>query len=136
MIEAITGRAIVAHVADVERGFLGAALREQELELRNPVVDTADLHRELRRLGRENPSERDPIALSDLARDLGLPVHRPHHADGDALTTAQAFIALATHLDAFESQSVGTLERISGRERPTSPVSRLFGRLGIGRAHG
>jgi DNA polymerase-3 subunit epsilon len=136
VIEAITGTAIVAHVAAVERGFLGAALREQELELRNPVVDTADLHRELRRLGREAPSERDPIALSDLARDLGLPVHRPHHADGDALTTAQAFIALATHLDAFESQSVGTLERISGTERPTSPLASLFGRLGIGRGQG
>ena len=136
VIEAITGTAIVAHVAHVERGFLGAALREHELELRNPVVDTADLHRELRRLGREAPSARDPIALSDLARDLGLPVHRPHHADGDALTTAQAFIALATHLDAFESQSVGTLERISGGERPTAPLSKLFGRLGIGRAHG
>ena len=74
--------------------------------------------------------------LSDLARVAGLPVHRPHHADGDALTTAQAFIALATHLEAFETQTVGSLERISGRERPTSPVSRLLGRLGIGRAHG
>lgn len=134
LIEALTGRAIVAHVADVERGFLGAALRRRGLELRNPVVDTADLHRELRRLGREAPSERDPIALSDLARDLGLPVHRPHHADGDALTTAQAFIALATHLDAFEAQTLGTLERISGRERPTSPLASLLGRLGIGRS--
>jgi DNA polymerase-3 subunit epsilon len=136
VIEAITGRGIVAHVADVERGFLDAALRTQGLELGNPVVDTASLHRELRRLGRGAPNERDPIALSDLARDLGLPVHRPHHADGDALTTAQAFIALATHLDAFESQSVGTLERISGTERPTSPLASLFGRLGIGRGQG
>ena len=133
LIEALTGRVIAAHVADVERGFLGAALRTEGVELRNPVVDTASLHRELRRLGREAPGGREPIALSDLARDLGLPVHRPHHADGDALTTAQAFIALATHLDAFESQTLGTLERISGRERSTSPLASLLGRLGLGR---
>ena len=57
VIEALTGRAIVAHVAAVERGFLGAALRERGLELRNPIVDTADLHRELRRL-RQGAAER------------------------------------------------------------------------------
>jgi DNA polymerase III epsilon subunit-like protein len=45
-----------------------------------------------------------------MVRSLGLPVHRPHHADGDALTTAQAFIALATHLEVFKPQTVGSLE--------------------------
>jgi DNA polymerase III epsilon subunit-like protein len=40
-------------------------------------------------------------------------VHRPHHADGDALTTAQAFIALATHLEAFGSVTLGSLEQFS-----------------------
>ena len=51
------------------------------------------------------------VPLSDAARDLGLPVHRPHHADGDALTTAQLFLALATRLDAREPQTVGSLAR-------------------------
>jgi hypothetical protein len=27
---------------------------------------------------------------------MGLPSHRPHVAEGDALTTAQVFLALAT----------------------------------------
>lgn len=136
LLEALSGTAIVAHVAAVECGFLSAALRKQGLDLHNPFVDTALLDREHRRLRREAPSDRDPIALSDLARGLGLPVHRPHHADGDALTTAQAFIALATHLDAFEPQTLGTLERISGTGRRLPSLGSLFGRIGLGRSDG
>jgi DNA polymerase-3 subunit epsilon len=116
LLEALTGTAIVAHVAAVERGFLGAALRKRGLDLRNPVIDTAELDRELRRLRREAPADHEPIGLSEMARGLGLPVHRPHHADGDALTAAQAFIALATHLDEFGAQTVGSLTRASGTE--------------------
>jgi DNA polymerase-3 subunit epsilon len=130
LIGALTGRAVVAHVAAVERGFLGAALSSVGLKLRNPIVDTAVLDRELRRLRRDPPA-RDPIGLSDMARELGLPVHRPHHADGDALTTAQAFIALATHLDAFGAQTLGTLERLSPAvKRPWFRA--LLGRFGSG----
>jgi DNA polymerase III subunit epsilon len=118
LLEALTGRVIVAHVAAVERGFLEAALSVLGEELRNPIVDTAALDRELRRRRRQPASGIDPIGLSELARGLGLPVHRPHHADGDALTTAQAFIALATHLDAFEPQTVGSLERLEQQQGP------------------
>jgi DNA polymerase III subunit epsilon len=121
LLESITGRALVAHVASVERGFLQAALSSLGLELRSPIVDTASLARELRRLRREPPMK-DPIGLTDLARSLGLPVHRRHHADGDALTTAQAFIALATHLDAFGPQTLRSLEQLSlqgGNKRPS-----------------
>ena len=78
---------------------------------------------ELRRLQRVAPLRRggDPstrIAVSSpglggLARSLGLPVHRPHHADGDALTTAQVFIALATHLEFEDPLTLADLVRIS-----------------------
>jgi DNA polymerase-3 subunit epsilon len=134
LYEALTGTALVAHVAEVERSFLDTAMRRRSLELRNPIVDTAKLDLELRRLGRKPPSEHQPIALSDLARGLGLPVHRPHHADGDALTTAQAFIALATHLEAFEPQTLGTLARASGTRRARPSIGSLLGRMGLGRA--
>jgi DNA polymerase III subunit epsilon len=134
LLLALTGAALVAHVAALERGFLGAALMKNGLDLRNPVVDTALLDRELRRLRQESPSDREPIGLSDLARGLHLPVHRPHHADGDALTTAQAFIALATHLDVFEPQTLGTLERISRPERRAPSPKSLLGRFGLGRS--
>ena len=115
---ALTGRPIVAHVAEVERSFLDAALSSVGMKLRNPIVDTAALDRELRRLRGQRPATREPIGLGDMVRSLGLPVHRPHHADGDALTTAQAFIALATHLDALTPQTVGSLER------PREPAKR------------
>jgi DNA polymerase III subunit epsilon len=134
LLEAMSGRALVAHVAAVERAFLRTALSFAGLELRNPLVDTAALDRELRRM-REEPAVNDPIGLSDLARSLGLPVHRPHHADGDALTTAQAFIALATHLEAFEQPlTLGRLEGVSeqgpGYRRPGA-FRRLIKRLGV-----
>ena len=53
------------------------------------------------------------MRLNDAVERLGLPAHRPHHADGDALTTAQLFIALATRLDAVAPQTVGSLARLS-----------------------
>jgi DNA polymerase III epsilon subunit-like protein len=51
------------------------------------------------------------LSLPALAAALGLPAERPHEALSDALTTAQVFIALATHLDAVRSESVGSLAR-------------------------
>ena len=135
LLEALTGRPIVAHVAEVERSFLAAALSGFGTELRNPVIDTAAMDRWLRRLRGQPPARRDPVGLSDMVRSLGLPVHRPHHADGDALTTAQAFIALATHLEVFENPlAVQTLERITeraGRQPAPGPVRRLVQRLGL-----
>jgi DNA polymerase-3 subunit epsilon len=128
LLEALAGRALVAHVAAIERGFLEAALSLFGLELKNRIVDTAELHRELRML-RRDPPETDPVGLGEMARDLGLPVHRPHHADGDALTTAQAFIALATHLEAFRPQTLGTLARFSERRGGVlRALARRFGR--------
>ncbi len=115
LLDAITGRVLVAHVAAVERGFLGAALSEQGLELRNPIVDTAALAQELGR----------PTGLSDLARSFRLPVHRPHHADGDALTTAQVFLALATHFDASEPLTLGAMREL----RHTAPKLSLRDRV-------
>lgn len=133
LLEAIAGRALVAHVATVERGFIGAALSARGLELHNPVIDTAAMDRELRRLRRASPSQTDPIGLSDLAQSLGLPVHRPHHADGDALTTAQAFIALATHLEAFEEPlKLSSLQRMSQDERRAGGLRSLLQRIGLG----
>jgi DNA polymerase III subunit epsilon len=113
LLEALAGRALVAHVASVEVGFLGAALHGTGRRLDNPVIDTDPLAAELFRGRGERPPR--PYPLGALAEALALPVHRPHEADGDALTTAQVFIALATHLDRASPQTVGSLERISGR---------------------
>ena len=126
LIEALAGRVLVAHVAAVERGFLGAALSTVGEKLRNPIVDTAALDQELRRLRGQPAASGDPVGLSEMARALGLPVHRPHEADGDALTTAQAFIALATHLYEFELQTVGSLRRLEDATTRPGLVSRFL----------
>ena len=114
LLEALTGRAMVAHVASIEAGFLGAAFRDSGIKLVNPIIDTAALAAELFRVDSKRPRPR-PLALTTLAESLGLPVHRPHEADGDALTTAQAFLALAAHLDQFSPQTVGSMQRLSHR---------------------
>lgn len=107
LLEALAGRVPVAHTAAVERLFLGRALRERGTRLRGPIADT-----EL--LGRLWLHERDGklwrrLPLTLLAGELGLPAERPHDALGDALTTGQAFIVLATHLDGIRRETVATI---------------------------
>jgi DNA polymerase-3 subunit epsilon len=107
LLAALAGRIPVVHVAQVERPFLQRALRRQGLRLRRPMIDTS-------LLGAIWLCERDgapprSMQLSELAGALGLPVHRAHDAAGDALTTAQVFVALATHLDSLRPETVRTL---------------------------
>ena len=127
LLEALTGRAMVAHVASIEERFLGTALRASGIRLINPIIDTAALATELFRL--RDQGRTAPLGLTPLAETLGLPVHRPHEADGDALTTAQVFLALAAHLDQFSPQTVGLMECLSVPTRSRAPLSRAVRRL-------
>jgi DNA polymerase-3 subunit epsilon len=111
ILEALAGRVLVAHVAWVERGFLAAALKPVGLRLPEPVLDTSVLARRV--FGPARRNAREPLPLSDAARSFGLPVHRPHFAEGDALTTAQLFLALSARLDRADPQTVGSLARLS-----------------------
>jgi DNA polymerase-3 subunit epsilon len=95
LLAALSGRMLVAHVAWVEERFLERALRGHGVRRRGEAIDTAGLAEAV--LGPDPTG--DPLPLSAVATRLGLPVHRPHHADGDALTTAQVFIALAGRLE-------------------------------------
>lgn len=113
ILRSLAGRVLVAHAAWVERGFLAAALRHAGVRsLAKPVLDTAALARHA--LEPQGLPEGDPPPLGEVAKRLGLPVHRPHVAEGDALTTAQVFLALATRLDRrHELQTVESLARLS-----------------------
>jgi DNA polymerase III subunit epsilon len=113
LLHAITGRALVVHTAAVERAFLGRALRERGVRLRGPIVDTEVLGSLW--LHERDGDLRGRLALGDLATALRLPADRPHDALGDALTTAQVFIALAAHLDALHAETVGSLARAGRR---------------------
>lgn len=126
LLAELTGRVLVAHYATVEEGFLHSALLGAGSGLRNPVIDTAGLAAELFSRRRQ----RGEFELTPLARSLGLPVHRPHEADGDALTTAQVFLALATELDAFGPQTVGSLRNLRRHSGPLRTLRRALRRIG------
>ncbi len=106
LIALMTGRVLVAHVSWIESSFLTPVLRRQGVRLRQPVLDTYELGQWW---GRQRGQPLASTFLGELAGRLNLPVHRPHHALGDALTTAQVFIALATHLDRDRPQTVRSL---------------------------
>jgi DNA polymerase-3 subunit epsilon len=100
---ALRGRTPIAHAAWVERSFL----RPLGVGMPRRILDTAVLWRALCvERGEGDPGLR---ALSEVAGRLGLPAHRSHDAEGDALTTAQAFLALATHLEGHGRGTVRAL---------------------------
>jgi DNA polymerase III epsilon subunit-like protein len=90
----------------VERSFLAPLF--SQLRVRLPAaVDTEILGRLflLQRDGTAPPR----LSLGTLLRILGQSGEAPHHALADALCTAQAFIALASRLDARQPATVGSL---------------------------
>jgi DNA polymerase-3 subunit epsilon len=106
ILEELGGRVPVFHVAAVERAFLGPLLRRRRLRM-PACADTEALGRLwLRGRGIQTSGG---LSLERLSARLGQRAAAPHHALADALATAQAFIALASHLDRETSQTVGTL---------------------------
>lgn len=87
---------VVAHCAWIERSFLRRAFRRSYLPFTSPIVDTAVLAHHVLDIELEPDKV---VALEYAATALGLPVHSPHHALGDAVTTASLFIALAGRLE-------------------------------------
>ena len=117
LLTTMVGRVLVAHAAWIERSFLAPVLRRHGMRLRGPILDTRDLGA---LLASERGVPSAASSLTALARSLGLPAHRPHHALGDALTTAQVFIALATLLDGYAPQTVRTLSLARQRAQTLS----------------
>lgn len=106
VLEQLAGRVPVFHTAAVETAFLRRQFARRQVR----VPEAADTEA----LGRLWLSHRDGaapegISLGRLAAVLGQPAETPHHALGDALTTAKAFIALASLLDTLTPQTVGSL---------------------------
>ncbi|MGH2870485.1 MAG: 3'-5' exonuclease [Solirubrobacteraceae bacterium] len=142
LLAVLAGTVPVFHTAWVEQAFLGRALRRLRVRLPD-AADTEVLGRRWA-AGREDgvPSHLggeagvpshfgggggapSHLGLARLAELLGLPAEPPHHALGDALTTAKAFIALASLLDAGEPQTAGSLVRAGADEAPAG--ARRFG---------
>jgi DNA polymerase III subunit epsilon len=110
LLRMLAGRVPVFHTAVVERTFLGRELRRRRVRL-PAEADTEALGRLwLRERAGSHPPVPAGLSLARLCALLGIPGETPHHALGDALTTAKAFIALASHLEAARGpQTVGSL---------------------------
>jgi DNA polymerase-3 subunit epsilon len=108
--ELIGHHPVVAHCAWVERSFLRRAFRRSYLPFASPMVDTAVL---ARRILDVDLGPDQAVSLEYAATALGLPVHSPHHALGDAVTTASLFIALAGQLERGETLTTANLLELS-----------------------
>lgn len=111
LLRALTGKVLLAHAAWVESSFLRRLFKLQGANLTSPIVDTAALTRALGM--RPRISTHEPH-LESLADELGVPVHDPHHALGDAFTTAQVFLVLTHRLEEIHGPlTVGDLVNLS-----------------------
>jgi DNA polymerase III subunit epsilon len=122
LLGALAGRVPVFHTAAIETAFLERQFARRRVRL-PAAADTEALGR--RWLAhRDGSAPPHGISLGRLAGALGQPAEPPHHALGDALTTAKLFIALASLLDTVAPQTVGSLVA-AGVDR--SAAARRFG---------
>jgi DNA polymerase-3 subunit epsilon len=100
LLPELAGRAIVAHGASIERGFLAALLRRMGgVPLPNPFIDTLALERHLV----EGEGGRVRELHGDLTLDAcrarrGLPDHQRHSAGTDAIAAAELLLAQVAQL--------------------------------------
>lgn len=128
----LEGAVLVAHYAPIERTFLPPLVAGAGVRRLRRVADTEVLGRLW--LHERDGGVRAHLPLAELVSELGLPEHRPHDALGDALTTAQAFIALASLLSSGRPQTVGSL--LAADRRLANARMSVFGRLpGAGPVH-
>ncbi len=104
LLTALAGRVVVVHHRTIERGFLDAALKARLNEgIVFPAVDTMELEARLHRrrpLGlwaRLRGRKPASIRLSDSRSRYHLPFYQPHHAQTDALATAELLQAQIAH---------------------------------------
>ena len=102
----LRGRIVVAHAAWVENAFLKARLKNLNLDFSKRLIDTAALARTCGIV--EADIDHEP-SLEFLAKVLKLPVYSPHHALGDALTTAVIFLAMATEIERRNMEKGGSM---------------------------
>lgn len=112
---ALAGRALVAHAAGLELGFLASIRRAHGGPRIRRAIDVLDLATALAARDRDAPAV-STLRLAEIAERYGVPVSRTHHAFADALTTAQLFLVLATRLERLGSFRLGDLAR-AGRSQ-------------------
>jgi DNA polymerase-3 subunit epsilon len=113
LLNRLAGRVLIVHYAPIDVKFLSRALnRLWNARLRGPAIDTILLAQTLYHQQRwtDGHDGMNPVtALRPLAEQAGIPIHQQHNALGDAITTAQLFLAQSTRL---EQNGHGTLRNL------------------------
>ncbi|WP_168195099.1 MULTISPECIES: exonuclease domain-containing protein [unclassified Corynebacterium] len=109
LLDALSGRAMVAHFSALEVSFINAACRRHfnaDFDTRLvKVVDTFALERRhMERMGTYPRGE--DLRLARVRRRYGLPDYRSHNALSDALACAELYLALK------EQSKAGTLKAL------------------------
>lgn len=93
LLQALSGRALLAHYAQMEIGFLNPLCRKHfGAPLKVPVADT--MAREYEKMLRaDQEPKRDELRLWSLLERYGIPPMKAHHAFNDALACAQVWLA-------------------------------------------
>jgi DNA polymerase-3 subunit epsilon len=101
LLDALAGRALLAHFARVETGFLsGACERLWGVGMPCVVVDTMALERGLLGAGWGREPDAGTLRLWTARERRGLPVYTAHEALTDALACAELYLAQRAELAA------------------------------------
>lgn len=95
LLPELAGRAVIAHAATIERGFLNTLLRRLGgVPLSSPFIDTMMLERRLVEAAGGSVRELHGDLTLDACRDRrDLPGHARHSAGADALACAELLLA-------------------------------------------
>ncbi len=130
VVGALADRDVVAHVAHIEESLLAPWLARGGFQLPRELIDT-DVLTQLYLAQTRRLTLPGHVGLGAAASLFGLPEHQRHHALGDALTTAQLFLALATLLTpgGVSMHQVAGARRALNRQRCRLSWQRLRHRL-------
>lgn len=110
VLQALTGRTLVAHHARIEVQFLSAAcerLYGRPLLVRS--IDTMTLHRRVLRIAPTDAVKHGALRLSGARDHFGLPRYRAHEALTDAIAAGELFLAQAADLAGNDGVSLKSL---------------------------
>jgi len=112
---ALHHRFLLAWAAEVEAAFLATTVGGSVRSWRRRIIDVLVLARRVE--GLRPPTESLSYSLTAAAARFGVPVHSPHHALDDALTTAEVFLVLATRLSSPQPPTARSLLRAGRSSR-------------------
>ena len=109
LLGALRGRIMVAHHARIELRFINAGCRRAfGGGIVIPTIDTEWLAR--RRLERRNQMYKPKdLSLASVRASYNLPIHNAHDALGDAIATAELFLAQASDYGAGRSVALSQI---------------------------